>query len=266
MPLPPPSPQATAVVTGASSGIGEQFARQLAARGHHVTLVARRRDRLEALAAELGGPERAAVAATNLAADPSRDALAETVTRGGREVEVLVNCAGFGVYEPFAASDRGRELEQVRLLVEAVVDLTHRWLPGMVARRRGAVITVSSSSGFTPAPYNAGYAAAKAHALFLSEALHEEVAEHGVTVSAVCPGPVRTGFQATSDAAFSERIPAALWVSAERVAADGLAAAEAGKRLVIPGGPAVRAAFAGNRYAPIPLVLEVTKRLMRVGG
>jgi short-subunit dehydrogenase len=259
--LPPPADTATAVVTGASSGIGAAFARDLAARGHHVTLVARRRERLEQLAAELG-EGRAAVIPADLGDPPARDALAAEVERSGRAVEILVNCAGFGVYGTFVESDHARELEQVRVLVEAVVDLTHRWLPGMVQRRRGAVIIVSSASAFTPATYNAGYAAAKAHTLFLGEALHEEVADDGVAVTVVCPGPVKTGFQESSDPQFTERMPGFTWVSAERVAADGLAGAEADRRVVIPGGPAVRAAFAPNRYAPPGLALKVTKRLM----
>jgi short-subunit dehydrogenase len=259
--LPPPSETATAVVTGASSGIGAAFARDLAARGHHVTLVARRRDRLEELAAELGDG-RAAVVPADLADSAARDALAAEIDASGRAVEVLVNCAGFGVYEPFVHSDRAREIEQVRVLVEAVVDLTHRWLPGMVDRGRGAVLIVSSISGFTPATYNAGYAAAKSHALYLGEALHEEVAADGVAVTVVCPGPVRSEFQATSDAHFTDRMPGPVWVDPETVAAAGLAAAEANKRVVIPGGRAVRAAFAGNRYAPAGLALKVTKRLM----
>jgi short-subunit dehydrogenase len=265
MPLPSPSDSSTALVTGASSGIGAAHARALGRRGHHVTLVARRSDRLEALAAELGGDARAAVMPADLADPAARDGLAADVQRGGRDVDVLVNSAGFGVYEPFVESDRERELEQVRLLVEAVVDLTHRCLPGMVSRRRGAVVNLSSTSAFQALPYNAGYAAAKAHVLLLSEALSAEVAEHGVTVTAVCPGPVDTEFQDASDARFAAGFPRAIWVSAERVASDALAAVEAGKRMVIPGGPLVRAAFGPNRYVPPALTLPVAKKIMERG-
>lgn len=260
MPLPAPSPDSTALITGASSGIGEQFARQLAGRGHHVTLVARRRDRLEALAGELGD---AAVLPADLADPQERDGLADSVRDGGRAVSVLVNNAGFGIYEAFARSDRSQELKQVRLLVEAVVDLTHRFLPDMVERGRGAIITVSSSSGFQPGPYNAGYAAAKAYTLFLSESLHGELAGTGVTATAVCPGPVATGFQEASDAHFTDKLPRAAWVSAERVAADGLAAADRDKRFVVPGGALVKASFHPNRFAPTALTNPVLKRLMR---
>lgn len=262
MALPQPSATSTALVTGASSGIGDAFARQLSARGHHVTLVARRRDRLDALAAELGGKERAAVAPADLADAEARDGLAARVGDGKRAVEILVNCAGFGVYDPFASSDAARELEQVRVLVEAVTDLTHRYFGPMTERGRGAVVNLSSTSAFQALPYNAGYAAAKAYVLLLSEALHAEGAEHGVTVTAVCPGPVPTEFQRASDAAFAEKLPKALWVSPERVAEDALAAAEAGKRTVIPGGLVTQAAFGPNRYMPTAITNPVSKRLM----
>jgi short-subunit dehydrogenase len=264
MALPPPSPEGTAVVTGASSGIGAALARALAARGHGLTLVARRADRLEALAAELRARHgvEARVAPADLADAAARDALAAEAEQAGKTVEILVNAAGFGVYDAFATTSRERELDQVRLLVEAPLDLTHRWLPGMVARRRGAVVNISSTSAFQALPYNAGYAAAKAHVLLLSEALWAEVRDDGVTVTVVCPGPVPTEFQRASDAAFADRLPQALWVDAERVAHDALAGVEAGRRVVIPGGVVPRAAFAPNRYAPRGVALAVAKRLM----
>ena len=259
MALPQPGESSTALVTGASAGIGEQLARALSALGHHVTLVARRAERLKSLAAEL---QDASVIPTDLTDAPSREALAAAVDGGGRAVEVLVNCAGIGVYSPFCQSDRPRELEQVRLLAEAPMDLMHRWLPGMVDRRRGAVINISSTSGFQALPYNAGYAAAKSYLLLLSEALHAEVAEFGVSVTAVCPGPVPTEFQHVNDAAFAKKLPKAVWVTAERVAQDALRGADQGTRVVVPGGILARAAFAPNRYAPRGLALAVSKRIM----
>src|SRR4051794_6089783 len=262
MPLPAPSDTATAVITGASSGMGDQFARQLSGRGYHVTIVARRRDRLEALQRDLGGEDRALVVAADLATQEGRDALGDAVREGGRDVEILVNNAGFGVYQAFRSSDRAREMEQARLLVDAVVDLTHRWWGAMCAAGRGAVINVSSSSAFQPLPYNAGYAAAKAHTLLLSEALHAEGKDDGVTVTAVCPGPVATGFQEASDAAFTDKLPKAAWVEAERIAAEAIGAAEAGKRVIVPGGPFVKLSIVPNRYLPTALTNVVTKRLM----
>jgi uncharacterized protein len=263
MSIPPPQADSIALVTGASSGIGEQFARQLAARSYRVALVARRRERLERLSEELGGPERALVIEADLAVAEDRDALAAEIERLGANVEVLVNSAGFGVYEPFVESGREQELRQLRLDVEAVVDLMGRYLPGMVRRGRGAVINMSSTAGFQPLPYNAGYAAAKGHVLLLSEAVNEEVKEHGVSVTAVCPGPVPTEFQMANDAGyFAEKLPKMTYVSAERVAHDALAAADRGRRSVIPGGLHVKASFAPNRLAPGRIAVPIAKRLM----
>jgi short-subunit dehydrogenase len=263
--LPAPDPGSTAVVTGASSGIGEQIARQLAAGGHNVVLVARSENLLDAIAQELSSEHgvQAHVIAADLSDAEARDLAVGKIERLELDVEILVNSAGFGVYEPFAESPHEREMEQVRLLVEAPTDLTHRWLPGMVARKRGAIINLSSTAGFQPLPYNAGYAAAKAHTLLLSEALHTEVKEFGVTVTAVCPGPVKTGFQAASDPGFADKLPKGTWVPADKVAAKALRAADRGKRSVVPGGLGVKLFFGPNRYMPTPLVLAVSKRLMR---
>jgi len=263
MSLPEPSPDSIALVTGASSGIGEQFARQLSERGHRVGLVARNQARLSELAAELGGGDRAVALAADLADAEQRDRLAARVEELGARVDVLVNNAGFGIYRPFAAAGREQELRQLRLLSEAVVDLMARYLPGMLERRSGAIINMSSTAGFQALPFNAGYSAAKAHVLFLSEAVHVEVADRGVTVTAVCPGPVPTGFQETSDAGyFAQRLPKFTFVGPERVARDALRAAERGRISVIPGGPHVRMAFGPNRKLPRWLVLPISKRLM----
>jgi short-subunit dehydrogenase len=262
MSLPAPHPDSIALITGASAGIGEQFARLLSARGHRVALVARREDRLARLVEELGGPDRATAIGADLAVPEDRDRLAQRLEALGARVEILVNNAGLGTFGAFVETGREAELRQLRVDVEAVVDLMGRYLPGMVQRRRGAVINMSSTSGFQPLPFNAGYAAAKSHVLLLSEAVSAEVKEFGVTVTAVCPGPVPTEFQETNDAGFAERLPKMTWVSAERVAADALAAAERGRRTVIPGGPQVKASFAPNRFAPSWLTLPIAKRLM----
>jgi short-subunit dehydrogenase len=263
MTLPPPSDRSIALVTGASSGIGEQFARQLAARGHRVAIVARREERLTALSNELGGPERAVPIAADLTEAAERDRLAARIEELGADVEVLVNNAGFGIYKPFGETGREQEIYQLRLLVEAVLDLMARYLPPMVQRGRGAVINMSSTAGLQALPYNAGYSAAKGYVLMLSEAVHAEVEDRGVTVTAVCPGPVRTGFQDASDAGyFAERLPKFAFVAPERVARDALEAADRGRISVIPGGPHVKLAFGPNRKLPRAVVLPVSKRLM----
>jgi short-subunit dehydrogenase len=263
MSLPPPTPDSIALVTGASSGIGEQFARQLSEIGHRVALVARREEKLTSLAEELGGSDRAVVIAADLAVPGDRDQLSGRLDELGAQVEVLVNNAGYGLFQKFGASGHEDEVKQVRVLVEAVVDLMARYLPRMVERGRGSVINVASTAGFQPLPYNAGYSAGKAHVLTLSEAVHAEVEEHGVTVTAVCPGPVPSGFQDTNDAGyFAERLPKFTWVSPERVARDALRAADDGRISVIPGGPHVRAAYGPNRKLPRWVTLPVSKRLM----
>ena len=264
MALPEPSAESTALVTGASSGIGEQLARGLARRGHGLTLVARRIEPLERLASELADEHgvRTAAISADLSDAASRDELAAEVERSGRTVEVLVNCAGYGIYGAFLDSGREKELHQLRLLVEAVVDLTARYLPGMVERGRGAIINLSSTAGLQPLPFNASYSAAKAYVDYLSEALHTELRGTGVTVTSVLPGPVRTGFQEASNADhFAARMPGLAFKPAERVAEDALRATERGRRAIIPGGPVVKMAFGPNRVAPRRLQLAVGKRL-----
>lgn len=264
MTLPPPSAGSVAVVTGASSGIGEQFARQLVARGYRVVVTARREDRLQALCTELGGDEHAVAVGTDLAVPEDRDRLAARIDELGAQVDILVNNAGLGIYTKFGAEGRDKELQMLRVDVEAVADLMLRYLPGMVDRGKGAIINLSSVSGFQPAPYSAGYAAAKAYVLWLSEAVNAEVAGSGVTVTAVCPGPVPTEFQAAADADYLlDRVPSFARVSPERVAADALKAAEHGRGSVVPGGPHVRAFLGSSRFAPTPLVLPVIARMYK---
>jgi uncharacterized protein len=261
--LPEPSSDSIALVTGASSGIGEEFARQLVEMGHRVALVARREDRLSEIAEELGGGERAVPIGADLAVPEQRDRLAARLEELGARVEIVVNNAGYGIYQAFAEAGREAELQQVHVLVEATVDLMARYLPGMKQRGRGTIINMSSTAGFQPLPYNAGYAAAKAYVLYLSEAVHEEAKGQGVTVTAVCPGPVPSGFQEASDAHFfMERAPNFTFVAPERVAREALNAAARGQISVIPGGPRVRAVFAPNRRLPRWLVLPISKRLM----
>jgi short-subunit dehydrogenase len=259
MPLPPPGTTSTAVVTGASSGIGAALARGLAARGHGVTLVARREDALRALAEELSAAHgiRAEVVAADLADPSARDRLAGEIEQRGLTVDVLAANAGFGSYGPFVEADREREVEQVRVNGEAVVDLAARWIPGMVARRRGAVLITASVAGFQPLPGNATYSAIKAFALAFAEALHAEVKPAGVSVTALCPGPVRSGFQEASGAeAYAEALPGIMFRTPEQVAEAGLEGLERGRRVVVPGAPN-RIGAALGRFSPRPLELRI---------
>jgi uncharacterized protein len=263
--LPPPAPDSTALVTGASSGIGRELARGLAERGHGVTLVARRADRLDELATELRAEHgvRTEAIPTDLTDPAQRDRMADRIQSLGLAVEVLVNNAGFGIYVPFPKSDRERELQQVRLQVETVVDLDARYVPAMVERGRGAVINMASTAGFQPLPGNNTYAACKSFVLLHTEALHDELRGTGVTATAVSPGPVATEFQETSDPAFADHLPKLVWRDPARVARDTLKAAQKGRRSTIPGGAAIKLAFAGNRLFPSRTTSPVTRFLMR---
>ena len=264
MTLPPPSSGSVALVTGASSGIGEQFARQLVARGYRVVVTARREDRLQHCARSWAASEHAVAVGTDLAVPEDRDRLVARIDELGVQVDILVNNAGLGIYTKFGAEGRDKELQMLHVDVVAVADLMLRYLPGMVERGRGAIINLSSVSGFQPAPYNADYAASKAYVLWLSEAVNAEVADNGVTVTAVCPGPVPTEFQATNDAEYLvDQLPGFTQVSAERVVADALKAAEHGRASVVPGGPQVRLALGSTRFVPTPLVLPILKRMLK---
>jgi uncharacterized protein len=238
-----------ALVTGASSGIGEAYARTLARRGCDLVLVARRRDRLENLAAALGGS--GGVAVEVLAADLTDAAdLATVVERldGGPPVDLLVNNAGFGTAAPLVDIDPRRLGEEVGLNVTALVALTRAALPGMVERCRGAVVNVSSVVGFTPVPRLAVYAATKAFVTSFTEAVAEEVRSSGVRVQALCPGLTRTEFQTAAGSDESQR-PDVLWQRPEQVVAASLAGLERNRILVVPG-LHNRALVAGSALLP----------------
>ena len=238
MPQPSSQSRPRALVTGASAGIGEAFARALAARRHDLTLVARRRDRLEALAKDLF--ERHGISVQVEAADLTEEgelaALAEQVAAD--PPELLVNNAGFGSVGRFAELDVGRELEQIRLNVVALVRLTRAALPGMLARGRGAVVNVSSLAGEAPGPYTATYAASKAFVTSFSGSLHEELRGTGVVVQALLPGFTRTEFQEVAGVD-PGRVPFFAWMRPERVVRASLAALDRGDAVCVPG--------AGNR-------------------
>lgn len=264
MALPPPSPSGTALVTGASSGIGAELARELARRGHHVTLVARRRQRLTSLATEIREEldGEAEVIAADLADAGSRGLMLEELRSGDRSVEILVNNAGFGHRGNFATSDTDRQLEMVRLNVEAVVELTGRFLNEMVARGRGAVINVASTASFQPLPGSATYAATKAFVLSFSEAVATELGGRGVTVTALCPGPVKTEFgEVAGYGRIEQQTPDLIWMSAADVAREGVSGAERGKRVVVPGLFNRAGALAGQ-HSPRAIALPLVRRFV----
>jgi hypothetical protein len=269
MSIPAPREGSAALITGASAGIGAQIARELAGRGHDLVLVARRKDRLTELAQRLTAEYgvRAETISCDLGKAASRGRLKGRITTLGLDVEILVNNAGFATGGPFHESDPERELEQVRLDVEAVVALASAFVPGMVAHRRGAVLNVASTAGMQPMPYSAGYAAAKAYVLSFSEALHFELRPQGVTVTALAPGPVSTEFWEVAGwkaggQSFERAVPGAAWVTAQEAALAGVQGLEAGRRVVVPGLP-IRAAMLASRYIPHAVKLPSIAAAMR---
>ena len=225
-----------ALITGASGGIGLAIARLLAASGHDLILVARSQGKLEALAAELAAAHgcQVIVLAADLADPAAPAALAAEIEARKLAVDVLVNNAGVGVYGPFATNDWTRERDIIQINVTSLVDLTKRLLPGMVARGRGRILNVASTAAFQPGPLMAIYYASKAFVLSFSEALGNELGGSGVSVTALCPGPTATGFEAAADLGAS-RLFRMGTMSMEDVARAGVDAMMNGRSVVIPG-------------------------------
>lgn len=272
MSLPKPKSNSAALVTGASSGIGTEIAKLLAKRGYALVLVARRKDRLTALADELSDEHgvRVETIAADLGKPTPRGKIPGRIAELGLEVEILINNAGFATGgEPFHEADPERELEQVRLDVEAVVALTSAFLPAMVERGRGAILNVASTAAMQPIPYSAGYSAAKAYVLTFSEAIHQEVRGRGVTVTALAPGPVDTefwqiaGWEVQGGKSFERAVPGTL-ISPAQAARAGVEGLERGERVVVPGLP-IRAAMLASRYIPHAFKLPALERFMRPG-
>jgi len=267
MSLPEPSSTTTALVTGASSGIGVDLARQLAQRGHNVVLVARRADRLEALAQELSAEHgvRAEALACDLIDPDATDALPGRVEALGLEVSILINNAGYGSAGQFAELEVKSEAEMVRLNCEAVVRLSGAYVPKLIARDGGgAILVVASSAAMQPIPAQATYAASKAFALSFAEALHTELSHLGVAVSALCPGPVDTEFAARAGMTDAfDGVPEFARVSSEdcaRIALDGLAK---NKRVIVPG-LAIKGVTMSGRLTPRAILLPLMKRFYPV--
>src|SRR5438046_3173018 len=224
----------TTLITGASSGIGEAFARKLAARGHNLLLVARTEEKLVMLCSELGRSQsiRAQYVAMDLAEPDAPARLFEETQQRDLQIDFLINDAGFGSMGDFAKLDLERELNMIDLNIGALVELTHRFLQPMRERRSGRIINVASTAGFQPVPFMATYAATKAFVLSFSEALWEENRPHGIKVMALCPGVTDTNF---FEASRMDRPPARISQTPEQVVDTALRALKRGKSSVISG-------------------------------
>jgi uncharacterized protein len=266
MALPDPDPNVTCLVTGASSGIGSEIARGLARRGLGVTLAARREDRLREIADELADEYgiRAETISCDVSDIDSRKQMKAEIDDRGLTVEVLVNNAGYGSGGAFVELDGDTEAAMIRTNVESVVALTHAFLPEMVERGRGAILNLASLIAFQPVPFQATYCASKTAILAFTEAVHEELRGTGVTITAVCPGPVRTEFgEMGGFGGADDKIPDFVWLEADKVAEDALEGLEKGERVVVPGALNQLAAYSGH-YMPRSLLLPVVRRIWPV--
>lgn len=240
-----------ALVTGATSGIGLELARLLAADGHELYLVARRAELLEQVAAELGN-------ATAIPADLAEPGVPERIRALSGPVDVLVNNAGFGDFGAFAESELDRQLSMIDLNVRTLTELTHRYLGAMLERRTGRIMNLASTAAFQPGPLMATYYATKAYVLSFSEALSEETRGSGVTVTAFCPGPTASGFQEAAHLKDSKLLAGRRLPNAAEVARVGYRAMLAGRAIVVPG-LSNRLMAESVRFAPRSLVRRAVR-------
>jgi hypothetical protein len=252
----------TALVTGASAGIGREIARILSHEVGALILVARRRERLDELAGEIAATSpgvRVLVRAVDLLDRPATGAMLDALERDGERIDVLINNAGLGVSGFFHESEWPRLEGMIELNVVSATYLLHRVIPGMVARGFGAILNVGSTAGVVALPETVTYSATKAYLNLLSDGLRAELAGTGVSVTALCPGPVPTEFQAVAGKR-RRPMPEVFHVGVTRCAEEGVAALRAGRARIIPGLP-MRAAIASLESVPKPLVRQVVARL-----
>jgi len=254
----------TALVTGASSGIGTTFAEVLAERGHDLILVARRKDKLDELAARLTtqAGRKVMVIAADLGLPGSGTTLAAAVAARGLSVDLLVNNAGFGSAGAFADQSPERDAEMIALNCAAVVDIAHAFLPAMIERGSGGILNVASLAGFQPTPYMAVYGASKAFVLSFTEGLWAETRGQNIRVTALCPGPVDTPFfEAAGSRNLRKAVPEPLMMQARPVVEAALAGLEAGRAVVLPGA-ASKMVSLFPRLLPRALVARVSALAM----
>jgi len=231
-----------ALVTGASAGLGVEFARQLSRRGYRLVLAARRKDRLEELAKDLGNTRAVAI---DLSKANATAKLMADIEANGETIDLLVNNAGFGLIGRFAQLDAKRERQMIDLNVGALTDLCRAAAPAMIERKSGGILNVASTAAFQPGPRMAVYYATKAFVLSLSEALHEELKPHGVHVTCLCPGPTRTEFGEVAGFGGNGLFDRVAMESPEVVTA-GLEGLDRNRAVVVPGVVNKLTAFSGR--------------------
>jgi uncharacterized protein len=241
-----------ALITGASAGLGVEFARQLSKRGHRLVLAARRKDRLESLTKELGDGRAVAI---DLSKANAASKLMADIAAAGEEVDLLVNNAGFGLIGRFAELDAKRLRQMIDLNVGTLTDLCRAVAPQMIARKSGAILNVASTAAFQPGPNMAVYFASKAYVLSFTEALHEELKPHGIKVSCLCPGPTRTEFGEVAGFGGNGLFDRVVMESPEVVEA-GLAALDKNHAVMVPGWKN-KVTAASTRFAPRSIVRKI---------
>ena len=241
-----------ALVTGASAGLGVEFARQLSKRGHRLVLAARRKDRIDALATELGNARTIAI---DLSEPDAAAKLMANIEAAGEQVDILVNNAGFGLIGRFAELDADRLRQMIDLNVGTLTDLCRAVAPGMIERKSGAILNVASTAAFQPGPKMAVYFATKAFVLSLSEALHEELKPHGIKVSCLCPGPTRTEFGEVAGFGGNGLFDHVA-MNADEVVRAGLKGLDKNRAVVVTGWMN-KIVAASTRLAPRPVVRKI---------
>jgi short-subunit dehydrogenase len=261
-----PEPRPRALVTGASSGIGLELARLLAEDGHDLVLVARSGPSLETLAAELRSAHGAAarVIVKDLSRPEASSEIHAETRAAGLDVDVLVNNAGYGIWGLFVDTNRASELEMMQVNMLALTELTKLYLPGMLQRGRGRILNVASTAAFQPGPLMAVYYATKAYVLSFSEAIAEELRGTGVSVTTLCPGPTRSGFQKRADIEGSWLLQGYV-MDAKTVAVEGYRAMKRGRTLVVPGVPN-RLVAQAVRITPRAWIPPIVRRIQGKRG
>jgi short-subunit dehydrogenase len=257
----------TALITGASGGIGLELARLCAKGGHDLVLVARRQDKLEEIAKYLSGMYgvRSEVIVADLADPATPRAIHDRIEQLGLGVDVLINNAGFGQWGLFGRAELPRQLDMIQVNVTALTELTRRFLPRMITQRRGRIMNVASVAGFLPGPLMATYYATKAFVLSFSEALSNELKGTGITVTALCPGPTRTGFAEEAGYARANLFQAPGVMEAAPVALAGYTGMMRGRAIVVPGWRMKGLVFA-IRLGPRWLVRRISRKLQETRG
>lgn len=255
----------TTLITGASSGIGEAFANALAERENDLILVARSGDKLDAIAHRLHSQHtiRVEVIVQDLTQSDGASNVFQKVEHLGMTVDVLINNAGFGDYGAFRESDRTKQLDMIRLNILALTDLTHQFLPSMVAHKAGHIINVASIAAFQPMPYLSVYAATKAFVLSFSEALWAEVKGDGVNVFALCPGPTDTNFAQVANFNDTMNGPSTQMMTSEAVVQEALREMDAGNPNIVNGGPLNQFIVNLSRFMPRASMVSFLEKQFR---